>query len=72
MEGTNEGLAAARARGRVGGRKPKLSPKQAAHARQLYDERRMTVQEIADLLKVDRATIYRHLDKPARRGMESA
>jgi DNA invertase Pin-like site-specific DNA recombinase len=31
------GLAAARARGRVGGRRPKLSPQQAAMAQQQYD-----------------------------------
>jgi DNA invertase Pin-like site-specific DNA recombinase len=34
---TNDGLAAARARGRVGGRRPKLSADQAALAQQLYD-----------------------------------
>src|SRR5437763_2789928 len=34
---TRDGLAAARARERNGGRKPKLSTAQAAHAQQLYD-----------------------------------
>jgi DNA invertase Pin-like site-specific DNA recombinase len=70
-EGTREGLAAARARGRVGGRPRKLSADQAARARQLYDERgpdgkrARTVAEIADRFGVTRATIYRHLDVPA-------
>ncbi|HEY2266536.1 MAG TPA: recombinase family protein [Streptosporangiaceae bacterium] len=32
VEGTREGLAAARARGRAGGRKPKLIPAQVKHA----------------------------------------
>jgi DNA invertase Pin-like site-specific DNA recombinase len=68
VEGTNEGLAAARARGRVGGRKPGLSPEQVKVARELYDakgedgKRKYTVQQIADTLKVSRATVYRHLD----------
>ena len=37
---TRDGLAAARARarGRTGGRRPKLSPSQARHAQELYDE----------------------------------
>ena len=68
-ERTRDGLEAARARGRTGGRKPKLSGKQADHARRLYDERdeagkrRYTVAEIAGLLKVSRKTIYRSLDR---------
>ena len=37
-ERTMDGLAAARARGRIGGQKPKLGPRQARLARQMYDE----------------------------------
>ncbi len=37
-EGTREGLESARARGRVGGRKPKLTGRQAEVARGVYDE----------------------------------
>ena len=59
---TNDGLASARARGRVGGRRPKLSPDQAALAQQLYDAREKTVQQIADLFRVPRSTVYGHLD----------
>ncbi|MFE4998619.1 recombinase family protein [Streptomyces mirabilis] len=46
---TNDGLASARARGRVGGRRPKLTEDQAGIAQQLYDAREKTVQQIADL-----------------------
>ncbi len=60
-ERTHAGLAAARARGRVGGRKPVLTPQKAAVARRLYDGKEHTVAEIAKVLGVSRATIYRHL-----------
>lgn len=66
---TNEGLAAARARGRHGGRRPKLSERQVEDARRMYNElgpdgkRRWTVQEIADAYRVTRPTIYRALEK---------
>ena len=60
---TRDGLAAARARGRVGGRRPKLTPAQALHAQQLYDAGDRTVQQIADLLRAPRSTIYGHLNK---------
>ncbi|GAB2477114.1 hypothetical protein GCM10027187_51000 [Streptosporangium sandarakinum] len=54
-------LASARARGRVGGRRPKLTADQAALAQQLYDTRDKTVQQIADLFGVPRSTVYGHL-----------
>ncbi len=68
-ERTLDGLAAARARGRTGGQKPKLGPRQDRLARQMYDElgddgkRKHTVQQIADEFGVTRPTIYRHLTK---------
>jgi len=62
VEGTREGLAAARARGRVGGRRPSLTPTQIKHARDLYATGQHTVAAIAGLLSVSRQTIYRALD----------
>lgn len=68
-ERTRDGLAAARARGRVGGRKQALKPRQAVLAQQMYDElgedgkRKHTVQDIADELGVARTTIYRYLER---------
>jgi DNA invertase Pin-like site-specific DNA recombinase len=60
MQGrTKDGLAAARARGRVGGRKPKMTPARIAEAKKLYEAQEKTVQEIADLFGVSRPTIYR-------------
>src|SRR5262245_43489061 len=67
-ERTLDGLAAARARGRTGGQKPKLTPRQARIAREMYDEvgpdgkRRYTVAHIAAEFGVTRPTIYRHLE----------
>ncbi len=69
-ERTVDGLAAARARGRTGGQKPKLGPRQVRLARQMYEEtgpdgkRKYTVAQIAAEFGVTRPTIYRHLGKP--------
>ncbi|GAA3427272.1 hypothetical protein GCM10018953_44550 [Streptosporangium nondiastaticum] len=60
---TMDGLASARARGRVGGRRPRLTPEQATLARGLCDARVKTVQQIADLFGVPRSTVYGRLDK---------
>lgn len=60
---TRDGLAAARARGRKGGRPSKLSAEQAEHAQRLYDTGGHTVAQIAGLLGVNRTTLYGHLKK---------
>jgi DNA invertase Pin-like site-specific DNA recombinase len=68
-ERTLDGLAAARARGRTGGQKPKLTTRQAKIAQEMYEEispdgRRLhTVAQIAAEFGVTRPTIYRHLDR---------
>lgn len=58
---TCAGLAAARARGRVGGRKPSLTPGQAQQVKALYDAQ-MTVTSIAKTMGVSRQTVYRYLE----------
>jgi DNA invertase Pin-like site-specific DNA recombinase len=58
---TMDGLAAARARGRVGGRRPKLTPKHIEQAKKMYKEG-TTVLDIAHLLGVSRPTVYRALE----------
>jgi DNA invertase Pin-like site-specific DNA recombinase len=66
-ERTAEGLAAARARDRTGGRKPKFGARQIEMARSMYEEvgvdgkRKYTVAQIAAEFGVTRPTIYRHL-----------
>ena len=64
-ERTNAGLAAARARGRRGGRSPRLTGNQVKTARRLYDQKELTVGQIGDVLGVSRTTIYRALDRQA-------
>lgn len=60
-ERTNAGLAAARARGRNGGRPVKITPKQLDHAKRLLADRNTTMIEVAASLKIDRTTLYRAL-----------
>lgn len=60
---TQDGLAAARARGKKGGRPPKLTDNQIALAQRLYDAGENTVAQIAAMLNVPRTTLYGHLDK---------
>jgi len=66
---TRDGLIAARARGRQGGRRPKLTA-QSEVAQQLYDGGKHTVQQIADMFGVPRSTVYGHLEK-ARIGVRA-
>ncbi len=61
-ERTYAGLAAARARGRRGGRPAVMTPQKSAVARQMYDAREHTVAAIAATLGVSRATVYRSLE----------
>ncbi|MEA2180925.1 MAG: hypothetical protein QOF69_110, partial [Solirubrobacteraceae bacterium] len=63
---TRDGLAAARARGRKGGRRPRLNPEQIALAQQLYDAGERTVQQIADIFNVPRTTVYGHLEQSSK------
>jgi len=65
-ERTNAGLAAARARGRVGGRPPVMTPDKIKVARQMYRSKDHTVEAIAKTLGVSRKTIYRHLEPPSK------
>ena len=60
-ERTMAGLSAARARGRKGGAKPKLSAKQIECARKLLADRNTSVKDVADSLGVSRATVYRNV-----------
>ena len=58
---TMDGLAAARARGRKGGRKPVMNSSKTQLAKKMYSEG-LHVSEIAEALGVSRPTIYRALE----------
>lgn len=66
-ERTKAGLAAARARGRKGGRRRKVTDAQLDRAAELMREGRLTVREIARLADVSTTTLYRHLAPDGRR-----
>src|SRR6478672_11470570 len=64
-ERTHAGLAAARARGRVGGRPKKLAdPKTLALARTLYAGGQTDIATICRTLGISRATLYRAIAVP--------
>jgi DNA invertase Pin-like site-specific DNA recombinase len=58
-ERTRAGLAAARAQGRIGGRRPKLTPPQRAEALAMLEEGRKSAAEVARLFGVHPATVSR-------------
>lgn len=64
-ERTRAGLAAARARGRNGGRPSVMTADKLSVAREMYGSRQHTVAQIAAVLGVSRATVYRHLTPQA-------
>jgi DNA invertase Pin-like site-specific DNA recombinase len=61
VERTSAGRIAAKARGVRFGPKPSLSAEKIAHARQLVEQENRPVSEVAKLLGVHRATLYRAL-----------
>jgi DNA invertase Pin-like site-specific DNA recombinase len=74
-ERTLAGLKAARARGRTGGRKFKLSPQEVRQIRVLLKNDQITVKEVAKRYGVARSTLYQALKpgygRPAKSGQAS-
>jgi DNA invertase Pin-like site-specific DNA recombinase len=61
VERTRAGLAAARARGRVGGRKPSMTRAKLRRAQAAMADRDVNVTELADELGISKQTLYRHV-----------
>lgn len=61
-ERTKAGLDAARARGRVGGRKPKLDAAQVATLKSMYESKAHTIKEICAVFNITKPTFYRYLE----------
>lgn len=64
-ERTKAGLRAARSRGKVGGRPPKLNSKQVKEIRHMIKNPDIPITQIAERYSVSRATIYKVVDKKA-------
>src|SRR5580700_2303755 len=60
-ERTRAGLASARARGRVGGRKPKMTPAKLRLAMASMGKRDTSVGTLCEELGITRQTLYRHV-----------
>ena len=60
---TKEGMAVAKAKGRLKGKKPKLSTVQEKHLVELYQADEHTVGELAELFAVGRSTVYRAVER---------
>ena len=58
---TREGMKVARAKGRLRGKQPKLSPRQEAHLVALHGAGQHTISELEELFSITRSTVYRAL-----------
>lgn len=61
IERTKAGLNAARARGRVGGRKKKLTPEKVRQVQQLYAAKNVPIKDICATFNIAKPTLYKYL-----------
>ena len=62
---TREGMAVARAKGKLRGKKPKLSERQQKELRRMYDTGDYSISDLAELFSISRPTVYRTLQRQA-------
>ena len=62
---TREGMAVARAKGKLQGKQPKLTKKQQKELRRMYDTGEYSISDLAELFAVSRAIVYRTLARVA-------
>lgn len=62
---TREGMAVARARGRLRGKQPKLSDRQQTELRRMHATGDYTISDLAELFSISRPTVYRTLARQA-------
>ncbi|TNC49049.1 recombinase family protein [Rubellimicrobium rubrum] len=60
---TREGMAMARAKGRLRGKQPKLSDRQQKELRRMHDSGDYSISDLAELFSVSRPTVYRTLQR---------
>lgn len=61
-ERTNAGLSAARSRGRKGGRPKSMDDKKITMAKALFNDKKNSIKDICEALKVSKPTLYRYLN----------
>ncbi len=69
---SREGMAVAKAKGRLRGKKPKLKANQEAHLVDLWRAGGHTTIELAELFDVARSTVYRAIERAGERAEGSA
>jgi len=60
---TREGMAVARAQGKLKGRQPKLSPKQQRELKRMHQTGEYTISDLGELFSVSRPTVYRTISR---------
>jgi len=60
---TREGMAVARAKGKLRGKQPKLTDKQQSELRRMHDTGDYSISDLAEVFAVSRPTIYRTLNR---------
>jgi DNA invertase Pin-like site-specific DNA recombinase len=60
-ERTKAGLSAARARGRLGGRPLSLSPEKIDVAVDLYNQKKLSIKKICEMLEISKPTLYSYI-----------
>jgi DNA invertase Pin-like site-specific DNA recombinase len=58
---TREGMAVARSKGKLKGKKPKLSDRRQTELRRMYDTEEYSISDLAEVFDVSRPTVYRVL-----------
>lgn len=62
---TREGMAIARAKGKLRGKKPKLSERQQKELRRMHDTSEYSISDLAEVFSISRPTVYRTLARNA-------
>ena len=64
---TREGMAIARAKGKLKGKQPKLSDKQQKELRRMHETGEYSISDLSELFSVSRPTVYRSLARTVAR-----
>jgi len=66
---TREGMAVARAKGKLKGKQPKLTPRQQTELTRMHATGEYTIADLMEVFSVGRATVYRTLERRAPSGV---